>query len=156
MLYGSRVADDSKLTDEVMSQVKELASKATGIPIANLAVTKFKVVPTVEETPTMNETVQSLLSTYGLPALLLLMLIILVIVALPRKAKKEQLLEPVLAGTEDMIAASKYNFDLKQEHVPEIDTEERSEVKKQLEKFVKQKPDAVAQLLRNWLTDDYE
>ncbi len=155
LLYGSRVADDSKLTDEVIAEVKELASKATGIPIANLAVSKFKVVPTVEETPTMNETVQSLLSTYGLPALLLLMLVILVIVAIPKKAKKEQL-EPVLAGTEDVVAASKYNFDLKQEPVPEIDTEERSEVKKQLEKFVKQKPDAVAQLLRNWLTDDYE
>lgn len=154
LLYGNRVLDDSKLTDDLITQVKDLASKATGIPVANLAVTKLKIQPPVQETPTMSETIQNLLSAYGLPALLLLMLIVLVIVALPKKAKKEKL-EPVLAGTEEVVLPSKYNVELK-EPVPEIDTEERSEVKKQLEKFVKQKPDAVAQLLRNWLTDDYE
>lgn len=155
LLYGSRVTDDSKLTDDLMAQVKELASKATGIPVQNLSVTKLKVAPPVEEAQTLSETVQGLLSDYGLPALLLIMLVVLVIVAMPRRSKKPQL-SPVLAGAEDVVLPSKYNVDTKQEPVPEIDIEERSEVKKQLEKFVKQKPDAVAQLLRNWLTDDYE
>lgn len=155
LLYGSRVPDDSKLTDDLITQVKDLASKATGIPVENLAVTKLKVAAPVQETPTMAETIQALLSTYGLPALLILMLIALVIVALPRKAKKQEL-EPLLAGAEEIVIPSKYNVEVKQEPIPEIDIEERSEVKKQLEKFVKQKPDAVAQLLRNWLTDDYE
>lgn len=155
LLYGSRVVDDTKLTDDLIAQVKDLASKATGIPVENLAVTKLKIAPPVAETPTMAETIQGLVSAYGLPVLLILMLIALVIVALPRRAKKKEL-EPVLAGADESTIPSKYNLEVKQEHVPEIDTEERSEVKKQLEKFVKQKPDAVAQLLRNWLTDDYE
>ncbi len=155
LLYGSRVPDDSKLTDELMAQVKDLASKATGIPVANLAVTKLKIAAPVETIPTTAETIQNLLSNYGLPLLLLLMVIALVIVALPRKAKNKEL-EPVLAGSEEVIIPSKFNVEVKQEPLPEIDIEERSEVKKQLEKFVKQKPDAVAQLLRNWLTDDYE
>ena len=84
------------------------------------------------------------------------MVIALVIVALPRK-KKDKEMEPVLAtGTEEIVVPSKFNVEVKQEPLPEIEIEERSEVKKQLEKFVKQKPEAVAQLLRNWLTEDYE
>jgi flagellar M-ring protein FliF len=155
LLYGNRVTDDSKLTDELIAQVQELASKATGIPAENIAVTKLKIQPTVEEIPTTSEVVKNMISEYGLLALLLLMLIALVIIAIPRRSK-QVVAEPVFAGVDEVVSP-KYNInDLRQEPVPEIDTEERSEVKKQLEKFVKQKPDAVAQLLRNWLTDDYE
>ncbi len=157
LLYGNRVQDDTKLTTDLIAQLQELASKATGIPVENIAITKLKVQPPTEVTPTTLETVQGLISAYGLQALLLLMLIAIVIIALPKKSKK-QVPEPVLASASiDETIPARYNLnELKQEPVPEIDTEERSEVKKQLEKFVKQKPDAVAQLLRNWLTDDYE
>ncbi len=37
----------------------------------------------------------------------------------------------------------------------EIPLSEGSEVKQQIDKFVRKRPDAVAQLLRNWLTDDW-
>jgi flagellar M-ring protein FliF len=155
--YGNRVTDDTKLTADLISQVQKLASSATGIPVANITITKLKVLPPSTVNPTLSETIQSLMSAYGLPLLLLLLVIVMVIVAIPRKGRKAKELEPALAGVDDMISSPKYNFaEIKQEPVPEIDTEERSEVKKQLEKFVKQKPDAVAQLLRNWLTDDYE
>jgi len=155
--YGNRIPDNTKLTPDLIAQVQELASKATGIPAANIAISTLKIQPPTIIIPTMSEKIQALVSAYGLPALLLLMLIILVIIAIPKKNKNQnQALEPVLAGFDETLSP-KYNFnDSKQDPVPEIDTEERSEVKKQLEKFVKQKPDAVAQLLRNWLTDDYE
>ena len=44
----------------------------------------------------------------------------------------------------------------KQEYVSPIDYESESEVKKQLEKFVDERPEAVAQLLRNWLSEEWE
>lgn len=157
LLYGSRVTDDSKLTDDLITQVKDLVSMATGIPVANVAVTKLKVQPPAVETPSMSDIIKSLISNYGLLALLLLMVIALVIIAIPKKSRRQ--LEPALAAVNDetVVSQSRYNFtEIKPEPVPEIDTEERSEVKKQIDKFVKQKPDAVAQLLRNWLTDDYE
>lgn len=155
LLYGNRVPDNTKLTPTLIAQIQDIASKATGIPAANISVTTLKIQPPATVAPTLSETIKSLISSFGLPLLLLLMTVLLVIIALPRR-KKAAAPEPVLAGLEEM-AASKYNFnELKQEPVPEIDTEERSEVKKQLEKFVKQKPEAVAQLLRNWLTDEYE
>lgn len=156
LLYGNRVADDTKLTDAMITEIKDMASKATGIPATNISVTKLKVQPATVTTPTVAETIKGLISDYGLLALLFLMIIALVIISIPRKAAKKTALEPVLAGAEEIIP-SKYNLnEIKTEPVPEIDTEERSEVKKQIEKFVQQKPDAVAQLLRNWLTDDYE
>ena len=40
--------------------------------------------------------------------------------------------------------------------MPEIEFEEQNEIKKQIEKFVTEKPESVAQLLRNWLQDDWE
>ena len=156
LLYGNRVPDDTNLTDAMITEIKTLASAAIGVPAENIAVTKLKIQAPAQVVPTTAETIRSLISEYGLPALLFLMVIVLIIVAIPRKSKSQQL-QPVLAGVEDLSHVTKYNLtDMKQEPVPEIDTEERSEVKKQLEKFVKQKPDAVAQLLRNWLTDDYE
>ncbi len=153
--YGNRVPDDTKLTDDLVLQVQKLASSATGIPVTNIAITKLKVQLPAEVVPTTSETIQNLISAYGLPALLFLMIIVMIVIAIPKK-KKTQELEPALAGIDEMLPARFNMNELKQEPVPEIDTEERSEVKKQLEKFVKQKPDAVAQLLRNWLTDDYE
>lgn len=156
LLYGNRVPDDSNLTDAMISEIKALASAAIGgVPVENIAVTKLKIQAPVQVVPTTADTIRTLISEYGLPVLLLLMVIVLVIVGIPRKSKSPQL-QPALAGFEEIPHASRFTADIKQEPVPEIDTEERSEVKKQLEKFVKQKPDAVAQLLRNWLTDDYE
>nr|WP_242835240.1 flagellar basal-body MS-ring/collar protein FliF [Ruminiclostridium papyrosolvens] len=156
LLYGNRVADDSKLNDEMITQVKNLASMATGIPVENIAVSKLKIQPPVVETPSTADTLKNLLSNYGLLALLALMVIAFVIIALPKKSKQK--LEPAFAVDDDTaITSSKFAYnDIRPDPVPEIDTEERSEVKKQIDKFVKQKPDAVAQLLRNWLTDDYE
>jgi len=40
--------------------------------------------------------------------------------------------------------------------LPPINFEEHSEIKKQIENFVKQKPESVAQLLRNWLSEDWD
>lgn len=154
LLYGSRVADDSKLTTELIEQVQDLVSKATGIPVANVSVTKLKVVPPETITPSTSETIKALVDQYGLLALLFIMFVVLIIIAFPRR-KKEKLVPAFAASGVDI--ESKYIIpEMKQETIPEINIEERSEVKKQLEKFVKQKPDAVAQLLRNWLTDDYE
>ena len=42
------------------------------------------------------------------------------------------------------------------ENLEEIDFDDRSEARKMIEKFVDEKPEAVAQLLRNWLNEDWE
>ena len=49
--YGKRVTDESSLTDDLIEQVRTAASKATGIPIENISVNKYKLAPqeTVEK-----------------------------------------------------------------------------------------------------------
>ena len=39
--------------------------------------------------------------------------------------------------------------------VEDIDTEAKSEVRKMVEKFVDENPEAAANLLRNWLNEDW-
>ncbi|MCX7746994.1 MAG: flagellar basal-body MS-ring/collar protein FliF [Clostridia bacterium] len=155
--YGNRVTDESKLTDDFINKIKNDASNATGIPASKISVNKYKIVPpTVDKKPTA-EVVKDLINTYGFFALMLLLIIGLMIAAIPRKKKAA---EPELAPQAAQLAtAGGPRFivpDEVEEELPEIDMEERSEVKKQIEKFVKQKPDAVAQLLRNWLSDEWD
>ena len=42
------------------------------------------------------------------------------------------------------------------ENLEEIGFDDRSEARKMIEKFVDEKPEAVATLLRNWLNEDWE
>lgn len=58
-------------------------------------------------------------------------------------------LEPELS-VEQLLATTKENQSL-----DDIEFAEKSEAKKMIEKFVDENPEAVAQLLRNWLNDDW-
>jgi flagellar M-ring protein FliF len=58
-------------------------------------------------------------------------------------------LEPELS-VEQLLATTKEN-----QSIEDIEFNEVSEVRKMIEKFVDEKPDAVAQLLRNWLNEDW-
>ena len=58
-------------------------------------------------------------------------------------------LEPELS-VEQLLATTKEN-----QSIEDIDFNEISEVRRMIEKFVDEKPDAVAQLLRNWLNEEW-
>ena len=158
--YGRRVTDVNKLSQEFIDQLKADVSKATGIPAANISVNRYKLAPIEVPKLTLAETASKLINDYGFFALVLILIIGLAIAAIPRRkpaveAEPELALETAAAET----AATGPRFIVPEgpgEPIPEIELEERSEVKKQIEKFVKQKPEAVAQLLRNWLTEDWE
>lgn len=152
--YGNKVTDDTKMDDNFINQVKQAASTATGVPLNNIAVNKMKLAAPEVVTKTMSERVNELASNYGFLALMLLLIAATLIVGLPRRKQKttaaEEQLQPAVAGGPRFLVPEH------EEPLPDIELEERSEIKKQLDKFVKQKPDAVAQLLRNWLSDDWD
>ncbi len=160
LYYGRRVKSDANLTQVFIDQLKSDVSRATGISVANISVNKYKLAPEEIVTKPMTDTIKELVSAYGFFALILLLIIGLLIAAIPRKKRvKEQEFVPAAetAGGPNMLENGlRFIVPEPTEPIPEINTEERSEVKKQIEKFVKQKPDAVAQLLRNWLSDDWE
>lgn len=89
-------------------------------------------------------------------ALLALLVIGIIIALLPRR-KKVVMQQPAFAEVAATGMSSPiYKKEEPEMEVPEIQIDETSEVKKQIDKFVKQNPDAVAQLLRNWLADDWD
>jgi flagellar M-ring protein FliF len=153
--YGKKVIDAAKIDDTFINDIKTAASVATGIPVKNISVNKMKMAqPAVVQIP-LNDRIKQLITDYGFFALMLLLILGLLIVGMPRRKKEQQqqeVLQPAMAGG----GGPKFIVPDQEEPLPEIELEERSEIKKQIDKFVKQKPDAVAQLLRNWLSDEWD
>ena len=68
-----------------------------------------------------------------------------------RKEKAPEL-EPELS-VETLLQTTKEN---EEENLEDIGFKEKSEARVLIEKFVEEKPEAVASLLRNWLNEDWE
>ncbi|MCR4434502.1 MAG: flagellar basal-body MS-ring/collar protein FliF [Clostridiales bacterium] len=157
LCYGKRVTDEAKLSQAFLDQFKEDVSKATGIPVANIAVNKYKLAPAEAVNIPLSDRIKNLINDYGFFALILLLIVGLMLAMLPRRkpaAVTEQIPVQEVAAVEE--AGPRFIVPEKEEELPEIDLEEKSEVKKQIDKFVRQKPEAVAQLLRNWLSDEWD
>lgn len=154
--YGQRVADDVSITPEFIEQCKQVISGATNIPVSKISINKYKLAPEEVYEEPLSDKIQHYIDTYGYFALMLVLIIGMLIAVIPRKKKDEDMEEDGL--TPDMATAGGPQFAAAEleEPVQEINFEEKSEVKKQLERFVKEKPESVAQLLRNWLSDDWD
>lgn len=151
--YGQRVPDDSAITPEFLEQCQQVISGATNIPVSKISINKYKLAPEEIYEEPLADKIQQYIDNYGYFALMLILVIGLLIAVIPRKKK-----ESVEAGASPELAVNGPKFISPEEEEPlvEISFEEKSEVKKQIEKFVKEKPESVAQLLRNWLSDDWD
>ena len=67
------------------------------------------------------------------------------------RSPKEEELEPEIS-VESLLESTS----TMQEQLEDIDYNDKSEVRMMIEKFVDENPEAVASLLRNWLTEDWE
>jgi flagellar M-ring protein FliF len=103
------------------------------------------VVPPVPIT----DRIQAFISEYGLLILMLLLIITLILSLLQRKEVEEEVEDLQLQIAEGIIEPEKPVY-------RDIDVDGKSEIREQLERLIKQKPDAVAALLRNWLSDDWD
>ena len=78
-------------------------------------------------------------------------IILLIVVVLKGTAPVEVTeIEPELS-VETILAGTKENQSLE-----DVEFSEKSETRKMIEKFVDENPEAVAQLLRNWLNADWD
>ncbi len=157
LMYGNRVKDDSRLTPEYIEAFRQAAGNAIGVPPQNVSVVSLKLAPAEVAEPTLNDRLKEIVNDYGFFAVMMVLILVLMISAIPRR-KQEEVAELAAAAAEEQAAVAVPRFVAPEptEPLPEIDLEEKSEVKKQIDKFVTQKPEAVAQLLRNWLSEDWE
>ena len=129
-----------EVDEDLITQV----ANATGIATEKISVTAYNVPffqPRSQTGPTISEILQ-----YVLMGLVILLLGFVVI----RSTRPAEVVEtePELS-VESLLASTK-------EELEDIGLQEKSETRLMIEKFVDENPEAVANLLRNWLTEDWE
>ena len=138
-------ANNTTNTVQVTPEEIQLISSATGVNTNNITVLAYEVPKFVEKSTTSRG-----LSDYLMIILAVLIIALLIFVVIrgasPVAAEDE---EPELS-VEQLLATTKENQSL-----DDIEFSEKSETRKLIEKFVDENPEAVAQLLRNWLNDDW-
>ncbi len=141
-----RVANSERVKQEVDEDVYNVVARATGIPVANIQIVAYDEPFFVE-----SEQTNFLTSNVMLIALIILILALLAFVVIrsmraerqPEQEQEEELpLDAMLESTQETM-------------IEEIDSETKSEMRIMIEKFVDENPDAVANLLRNWLQEDW-
>ena len=147
--YGIDIPDDSNLTEEYLDSVRQQASTATGIPAQNISVATIPLMKDPEPELSIGERIQAFIAEYGLLILMLLLIVTLILSLLQKKTTEEEVEDLQLQIAEGIIEPDEPRY-------KDIDIEEKSEIREQLERLIKQKPEAVVQLLRNWLSDDWE
>ena len=138
---NNKISTTTVSTDEI-----NLISAATGVSANKITVLAYNVPQFVSSTKSSNG-----ISNYLMIILTVLIIALLIFVILrgasPLAAEDE---EPELS-VEQLLATTKENQSL-----DDIEFSDKSETRKMIEKFVDENPEAVAQLLRNWLNDEWD
>lgn len=130
---------------EIGEDVYNMVSLATGISVDQISIIAY-------EQPVYLPTEEVAIDwTFYLQILLAVAIVGLLIFVVFRGTSPVEVteLEPELS-VEQLLATTKENHSLE-----DIEFSEKSEAKRMIEKFVDENPEAVAQLLRNWLNDDW-
>jgi len=128
-------------------QLRSLVANASGLNVNNVEILGYEVPVFIDKTITPRPYHEYVLLG------ILFVLIALLAYALIRKAEPIEVteIEPELS-VEAMLESSQ----VRSEELEPIEYNEESEIKKQIDKFVDEKPEAVASLLRNWLSEEWE
>ena len=147
MTFDQFIAQNNTPTTITISNDEiNLIAAATGVSANKITVLAYEVPQFVSSTNTSKG-----ISNYLMIILTVLIIALLIFVILrgasPLAAEEE---EPELS-VEQLLATTKENQSL-----DDIEFSDKSETRKMIEKFVDENPEAVAQLLRNWLNDEWE
>lgn len=141
--YALDNADSKVLT--VDPSILTMVSLATGISEDKISITAYEqpvFIPKVTTVRSLTDYLQIVL------AVLIIGLLGFVVFKGIKPVEVTEL-EPELS-VEQLLATTKEN-----QSIEDIEFNEVSEVRRMIEKFVDEKPEAVAQLLRNWLNEDW-
>ena len=130
---------------DVDPSIITMVSMATGIAEDRISITAYEqpvFIPSVSSSRSLSDYLQIIL------AVLIVGLLGFVVFMGVRPVEVTEL-EPELS-VEQLLATTKEN-----QSIEDIEFNEVSEVRRMIEKFVDEKPEAVAQLLRNWLNEDW-
>lgn len=138
--------NNKKKQVEVDDQIIQAVSNATGIPTGKISVLAYEVPLFHDSTGgrTLTDYLQILI------ALLVFALLGFVVFKSLKKEQEEAVEEEV--SVDDLLAEKN---EQQEENLEDIGFNEKSEARILIEKFVDENPEAVANLLRNWLNEDW-
>ncbi|MDR1539909.1 MAG: hypothetical protein LBU32_18300 [Clostridiales bacterium] len=133
--------------------IRDIIAKGTGLDAEAISVYGYEVPVFVDAQESPRNISQIVM--FAILALLLLMLLFGLMSKMPPVEVTE--VEPELS-VEELLESTRIEArkEAEAQKLREIDFSKDSESKKMIEKFVNERPEAVAQLLRNWLNDNWE
>ena len=123
-----------------------LVANATGIPVANVSIIAYDV-------PIFQAAEGFKVDAADIAQIVLIVLILALlgfVVFSSLRREKEEVEEEEELSVENMLETTQENMGIE-----DIELETKSEVRLMVEKFVDDNPDAAAQLLRNWLNEEW-
>ena len=131
---------------EVSDDIVEVVAQATGFPSANVKIVAYEI-------PMFQYSEGPALSITDILQIVLALLIFAMLGFVVFRSLRTEEEEPVEQEItiDDLIASTQEE----EEELEDIGYTEKSEARILIEKFVDEKPEAVAQLLRNWLNEDW-
>lgn len=139
------LANSAKKEIKVSTQIYQLVANATGVPSNNISIIAYEQPVFIPDASTGRDW-----TFYASIVLAVAIVALLLYVVFKGTAPMEVTeLEPELS-VEQLLATTKENQSL-----DNIELNEQSETKKMIDKFVEENPEAVAQLLRNWLNEEW-
>lgn len=153
---------DLQQDPEIINQVKELVAMAIGIDDeTKVAVQSWEFNTDLQDDimeafGNRQQAQEALFGSGVLLAIVIAVVIILVIgmIIIIRMKRKEKLLEELEQEADELDEAVAVEDKEQSVDLKFIENQKQSEIKKQLDKFASERPEAVAQLLRNWLSED--
>lgn len=146
--YRAQIESQGAQRQEVDADTVDSIAKASGIDAERISVIAYQeplFIPSEGSGRTFSDYLEIVL------AVLIFALLGFVVFMSTRKEKAPEL-EPELS-VETLLQTTKEN---EEESLEDIGFKEKSEARVLIEKFVEEKPEAVASLLRNWLNEDWE
>ena len=131
----------------------ELRDAIRTLQISNTSVTAYELPVFIDKEPVEPTDVSSIILY-----VIMILLILLLGFGVLRKMQPDEVveIEPELSVEELLVSTQMEDEKIAEvEKLQEIAFNQESEAKRQIEKFVLEKPEAVAQLLRNWLNDEW-
>ncbi len=139
-----KAANEEQVKLDVDEELYSVVHTATGIPVENISIVAYEV-PVFIDREGLDVEATDVIQIVII--VIILGLLAFVILRSMRSAKA--------AETEEELSVESLLQSTPAETLEDIELEEKSETRKLIEKFVDENPEAVANLLRNWLTEDW-
>jgi len=170
LIYLSATINSNSTEDDYTSEVTNIVSRGMGIPLANVAVESipfnnkdtslqdmYDRWQAYEEQMKQRELLQMIIT--GAVILLLGLAFIILIATIYKGTRPIPEPVPVLAaeggfGVIDYTVGDEFEGEEPHDEIGDIGIQKKSTGLEQIERFIDKDPGAVAQLLRNWLTDE--